>query len=328
MLYKSGILKSAEFSIPIIGVGNLSMGGTGKTPHTMYLAYYLSQYLKVGIISRGYKRKKGGYQELSSTSSAWEAGDEAVLTKRKLPHVVVSVAENRSLGIPAMLKSNNDIRTVIMDDAFQHRSVKPYLQILLSEYDDPFYRDFIFPAGNLREGRNIAKKASAIVITKCPPNLSLEAMDKIENTIQKRWNKPVFFSTLEYFHPFNIFNPAERINLADQSDVVLITGIAGAEKILSYLDQKVDNTHHLSFADHYYFKNNDIARIKTVRDSYPSKDVIFLTTEKDAMRLELHKAYFIRNNIPVYALPVQVKFLDNKNDFHRFIQNKLLEFKS
>ena len=136
------------------------------------------------------------------------------------------------------------------------------------------------------------------------------------------------FFTLEYFHPLNIFNPSERIDLANQSDVVLITGIAGADKILSYLDQKVDTTHHLSFADHYYFKNNDIARIKTVRDSYPTKNVIFLTTEKDAMRLELHKAFFIRNKIPVYALPVQVKFIKSTSDFHQFTQNSLLEFKS
>ena len=328
MLYKIGLLKSAEFSIPVIGVGNLSMGGTGKTPHTMYLAYYLSQYMKVGIISRGYKRKKGGYQELTATSSAWEAGDEAVLTKRKLPHVVVSVSENRSLGIPAMLKSNDDIRAVIMDDAFQHRSVKPYLQILLSEFDDPFYQDFIFPAGNLREGRHSANNASAIIITKCSPDISAESMTNIESAIHKRWDIPVFFSTLEYFHPFNIFNPSERIDLANHSDVVLITGIAGADKLLSYLGQKVDTTHHLSFSDHYYFKNNDIARIKTVRDSYPTKDVIFLTTEKDAMRLELHKAFFIRNNIPVYALPIQVKFIKSNHEFHQFIQNALLEFKS
>jgi tetraacyldisaccharide 4'-kinase len=178
LAYKSGLLKGVSFSIPVINVGNLTVGGSGKTPHIEYLIRLLSPYLPVGTLSRGYKRKTKGFMLIRPGFNSDQAGDEPLLYARKYPGIAVSVCESRSIGIPKLLQSRPQTRVVLLDDAFQHRAINPNLNILLTEYDEPFYKDWLLPAGRLREWRGGYKRADLIIVTKCPADLPSEERDK------------------------------------------------------------------------------------------------------------------------------------------------------
>ncbi|MEO1437425.1 MAG: tetraacyldisaccharide 4'-kinase, partial [Bacteroidota bacterium] len=204
LLYKTGLLNSVEFSVPVISVGNLSMGGAGKTPHIEFLVRYFKQYLKVATLSRGYKRKSKGFRLIRYTDPVSLSGDEPLQFKRKFPDVLVAVGEERTLAIPKIMMVQPDTQLILLDDAFQHLAVKPGLNILLTQYNKPFTRDFLLPSGRLRENRGGYKRADIMVVTKCPKTISLEEKEKFVKELQPLPHQKLFFSYYEYLPIYNL----------------------------------------------------------------------------------------------------------------------------
>ncbi|PQJ73891.1 tetraacyldisaccharide 4'-kinase [Polaribacter gangjinensis] len=281
-LFDTNIFKQNSFTIPVIVVGNLSVGGTGKTPQIEYLIRLLKNKFQIAVLSRGYKRKTKGFLKVSNSHSATEVGDEPLQFTKKFPDIFVAVDEQRVSGIQKILaQSNADI--VLLDDAFQHRKVKGSLNILLTKFDDLFVDDFLIPTGNLRESRRGAQRANAIIITKCPENLSVEQQNVIKNKL-KKYQKPIFFTTISYAKTLKGFT---EILLADLSnfEVLLVTGIANPSSLIRFLKDRKINFQHLNFPDHHHFSTKDIELIKSKFEDLKGLNKIILTTEKDFVRL-------------------------------------------
>ena len=308
IFYKHGVLKEVEFNIPIIGIGNLSVGGSGKTPHTEYLINLLSPYINIATLSRGYKRRTKGFVLARPIHSVLDIGDEAKQYKEKFPDVEVAVVENRSLGIPKLLQMKPAIQTIILDDAFQHRSVKPGLNILLTEFQYPFTRDFLLPVGRLREWRKGSQRADIIIVSKCPSILPEKRRLEFIKEFNALGHQKIFFSYYKYSQPYNIFNPEEKIQLDHNQHTILISGIARAEYLIEYLDETAASCHPLEFPDHHLFNSEDLERLKKVWINFPSEHKIIITTEKDATRLVLHRQFLEKEGLKVYAIPIQVDF--------------------
>ena len=318
VFYDAGLLKSTSFYIPVINVGNLSIGGTGKTPHIEYLIKLLSPYLNVATLSRGYKRKSKGFRLIRNSDNALTSGDEPLQFKTKNPDVTVAVAESRNIGIPMIVQSHPETQVVLLDDAFQHRSVKPDLNILLTEYNNLFVDDYLMPSGRLREPREAYKRADIIIVSKCPDALSKAAKEKIIKKINPLNYQKLFFSKYRYLDPYYIFDRSITIQLED-AHVVLISAIANVDYLLSYLENKCHVDNIMKFEDHHYFSEYEIEQFKKINDNISFDNSLFLTTEKDAMRLSMHKDYLIQHQIPVFVLPIEVEFIDN--DEHQFSEN-------
>jgi tetraacyldisaccharide 4'-kinase len=327
-MYTIGWLKSVNFSIPVISVGNLSVGGAGKTPHIEWLIEHLSPYIKVGVLSRGYRRKTKGYLQITTDMDARLSGDEPLQFKKKYPEILVSVCESRTFGIPQMVMDQPSLQLVLLDDAFQHRAVKPGLNILLTEFSLPFTQDFLLPVGRLREWKSGYRRADIIVVTKCPAD-----PDQIDRSSWERELKPdnhqqVFFTFYEYGNPYYLFNGESRIVLDQSIDVFLVSAIARTDYLMSYLEEKVNSVRMLEFEDHHYFTNYEMAQIEKEFHSMESSQKVILTTEKDAMRLELHKNFIHSQQIPVFVLPVRVKFHEGGEEiFEEEVRRYLLNFK-
>ncbi len=326
--YRRGLLQEVSFSIPVISIGNLSVGGTGKTPHIEYLVRLLKPYLQVGTLSRGYKRKTRGFLEVQPDHEAEDVGDEPLQFKRKFPDLAVAVAESRVLGIPELLKRHADLQVILLDDAFQHRSVKPGLNILLTEYSRPYTRDFLLPVGRLREMPAAAKRADVIVVTKCPANLRKEDAEAMISELNPLPHQQIFFSHYRYRAPYYLFDVNYTTGLPTDWDVLLITAIANEEYLLSYLAPHVGNIYTETFEDHHHFTPYEIARIRQKFEHLPGDKKFILTTEKDAMRLLKHRAYLLQERLPVFVLPVEVEFLfDGSSAFDEIVKRFLLDFK-
>jgi len=328
-LYNAELVRSSKFSLPIIAVGNLSVGGAGKTPHIEYLIKLLSPYINVATLSRGYKRQTKGFRFVRKNESVLENGDEPLMYARKYDDIVVAVAESRSIAIPQMVGRYPRIQTILLDDAFQHRSISPSLNILLTTYDEPFTRDYILPSGRLREWRSSYKRADIIIVTKCPSDLSIVDKYKFEEEINPYPHQKVFFSYYSYDYPYNFYNPKQRIYLDEKLDVVLISAIANTNYLLSYLNEKVESIHHMDYEDHHLFTETDVDYIIKVFQNRDTVRKVILTTEKDAMRLDLHRAKLAKAGIPIFILPAKVAFhFDGRKLFDEEIKNHLLNFKS
>lgn len=309
-LYEAGYLKSVEFDFPVICVGNLSMGGTGKTPHVEYLIRLLSEKFRVAILSRGYRRKTSGFLRVETNSTADEAGDEPAMLKKKHPHVTVAVCEDRALGVPQLLSTFPQTDVVILDDAFQHRAVRAGLNILLTSYDNLFTRDYLLPAGTLREFRSAKTRAEFIVVTKCPPNLTNDEREKIRSEIAPRKNQPVLFSFLKYGQPYLFTDGSVRLAFDKSYDVMLITGIASSENLKDYIRPQVRNLYAFDFSDHHPFTRNDIERITEAFGNIEPEKKLLLTTEKDAVRLLSFHAWIVEKNLPIFVQPVTAEFFE------------------
>lgn len=326
--YRVGLLKSVHFDIPVISVGNLSVGGVGKTPHIEYLIRLLQDYIEIATLSRGYRRKTAGFLVAGPQMSAEEVGDEPLQFKRKFPEVMVTVGENRAFAIPRMLGVKPDLQLILLDDAFQHRAVTPGLNILLTDYNYPFTKDYLLPAGRLREWRSAYHRADTIIVTKCPTDLTVADREIAINEIAPLPNQRVYFSYYAYQNPYYIFDPTYITALESDWDVVLISAIAGTDYLLSYLEPKVAAVHLLEYEDHHYFEMQEMIQLKNTFDSISNNKKIILTTEKDAMRLELHRRFLAENRLPVFSLPVEVRFLfDEGPAFDQHIKDFLLNFK-
>ena len=309
--YDTGIFKEISFKIPVIVVGNLSVGGTGKTPQIEYLIRLLKETYKTAILSRGYKRKTEGYLLLNNSHSAEDVGDEPLQYFNKFTNISVAVDANRVAGITKLIEDKSP-EVVLLDDAYQHRKVKGSFYILLTKYDDLFVDDFLLPTGNLRESSREAKRADVILVTKCPENLSKDAQNKIIQKL-KKYQKKVFFTTISYNDKTSGKIEVLIDDLKDY-DVLLVTGIANPTPLLSFLNNKKVNFKHLKYSDHHHFSNQEIDFIKDEYSKLTSSKKIILTTEKDYVRLE-------NKMEEISFLGIRTLFINKKEEFNLMINS-------
>ncbi len=316
-----GVFHSMQFDVPTISIGNLTVGGTGKTPHIEYLIRLLlkSNY-SPATLSRGYGRKTSGFVLADMNSTSKDIGDEPRMFKQKFPFIPVGVVENRVLGVPNLLMSSPNTQVVLLDDAFQHRSLKPHLNILLTEYGNLFTRDYVLPIGRLRESRKGYKRANMIVVTKSPEKISIQEKQKIIAEIIPTERQRVYFSHLVYGNSYSLLLPDFKLNLNANMDVLLVCGIARPEKLISYLQTKVKNVYVRKFEDHHEYSIDELYTLEETFGNLQSKEKVIITTEKDAMRLMEFRSWIAENNLPVYVLPVEVKFHpDDEEKFNNHI---------
>jgi tetraacyldisaccharide 4'-kinase len=319
-LFDRNFFKSVKFPIPVISIGNIAAGGTGKTPHTEFILNVLNKSYKCAVLSRGYKRTTTGFLEVNERYNFADVGDEPLQIARKFSNVNVAVAEKRTYGIKKILEKYPETNVVILDDAFQHRQVKPSLSILLTSYRKLFTTDFLLPAGHLRERRNNYKRADIIIITKCPVNIGKDEINAIRMKINPIKHQRIFFSGYEYSDLIPVFNDENNKkidfnNLKSRKYTGLIlTGIASTKEFWDKTSELCDDTITLTFTDHHDFTRNDIRKIEKIFGNIKNDDKIIITTEKDAIRLVDNK--FISNNIKQYFfyIAISVKILDNNED--------------
>lgn len=327
-LYRVGALRSVRFDLPVISVGNLSVGGAGKSPHIEYLLRWLDQYIGVAVLSRGYGRKTMGYRPVTIIDTADEVGDEPLQFKRKFPEIPIGVCESRALGVPELVKRAPETQCVLLDDAFQHLAVTPALNILLTEYNRPFTRDWLLPAGRLREWRHGYRRADIIIVTKCPDQLTPRQRFDMLSEIDPYPRQRVYFSRYRYGTPYGLMHNTEQRPLDLDTHVLLVSAIANTDYLLRYLGSEAASVQTLEFEDHHYFSESDLLDMKRRFEAIPERNKIIVTTEKDATRLELHEQYLRENRLQVFVLPVEVEFCDgDEADFQADVKRMLLEFK-
>ena len=309
-LYDAGFSSSIEFSIPVITVGNLSVGGTGKTPHVEYLVKLLQYRYKVATMSRGYKRRTQGFLLADADTNAIRIGDEPMQYHMKFPELVVSVAEERMTGIPQLLLNRPGVEVILLDDAYQHRSVKAGLNILITDFSKPFYKDHILPFGTLRESRNAYKRADVIIVSKCPVAMDKNMADEMLLHIKPIEHQKVFFTGIQYEAPYDFFT-RETVELKNRN-AVLVCGIAKPEPMIQHLKDICSNVHVLSYADHHYFLSKDFEEMKEAYANWDVPDKIIITTEKDAARLQVHSDKIKDWGIQIVVLPIAVSVLFNQ----------------
>ncbi|WP_160710969.1 tetraacyldisaccharide 4'-kinase [Chitinophaga solisilvae] len=317
--YDKGLLTAVEFDIPTIAAGNLSVGGTGKTPHVEYLIRLLKDTFRVATLSRGYNRRTSGYILADEHSTAADIGDEPMQFHEKFPEISVCVGEERMLAIPQLLGDEPGTQVVLLDDAFQHRSIKPGMNILITDYRRRFTRDHVVPFGRLREGRKGYMRADCIIVSKCPPDLSVAEKQAIEKEISPLPHQRLFFTTLQYGALYDMIT-RQPVEIPASATVLLACGIARPEPLLEALKNRFSQVFLLSFPDHYYYSEKDIANIGKELNDLPGKDKIVITTEKDAVRLHLLKKELAEQNLQLAVMPVEISFLFGEADsFNNFI---------
>ena len=325
-IYNTGILSSVEFHFPVICVGNITVGGTGKTPHTEYLIELLRENYKVATLSRGYKRETRDFRIASSSSLVSDIGDESIQIYRKFPDVLVTVDINRVHGVNKILEENPETEVIILDDGFQHRRITPGLSILLSDFERLFVRDHMMPYGNLRERIGNMRRADIILITKSPENISPIQRRLIVKEVDISPYQNLFFTSLKYKAPLPVFDdndPEETqfdFSRCEGCGIVLITGIANPLPLKEYLQNTAGEIIHLSFPDHYNFNEKDIIKISSAYMELKSPVKYLFTTEKDAVRLR----GFTNIEKPIrsafFYIPIGIHFLnDDKNEFDNLI---------
>lgn len=292
--------KSQKHKVTTIGVGNLRVGGTGKTPHVEYLVSALSEVYNVAVLSRGYGRKTKGFRFVEINDNAIDVGDEPLQMKSKFPNITFAVCEDRNKGIERLEMEINNLEIVILDDSFQHRKLSLDLSILLTSYSHPFFKDKIIPFGLLREHKNGYKRADYIIITKSPLNYSMGDRIDFESNLRPKKYQKVFFSHTDYKPLYALFEKETTISLENKS-VILITGIADNKPIIDFISEKTTIINMLEFSDHYNFTNKDIEKLINLYNSQKQENTVIITTEKDSMRL---KNFEQLSNLPLYVLPI------------------------
>jgi tetraacyldisaccharide 4'-kinase len=309
-LFDKGILKSYSFNLPVIAVGNLSVGGTGKTPQIEYLIRLLSDNYKVATLSRGYKRQSEGFVLADETSDALQLGDEPFQFYQKFKKIKVAVDANRKNGIEQLLSHSNPPEIILLDDAFQHRKVKAGFYILLTSYGDLYCNDYILPTGNLRESRSGAQRADTVIVTKCPSNLSLAEQNKIKKQLNLTPNQSLFFTFIAYDDVVYSEKQTLKVQQIKSQNKVLLAGIAKPESFFAYLKQENDEC--LAYPDHHHFSESELQEIKI-----KANNKIIVTTEKDYVRL---KGSILSDQL--YYLPIKSSFLSEGINF----DNNILDY--
>lgn len=341
LLYVLGLKRQQAPHITTIGVGNLSTGGSGKTPHVEYLLDLLSDRYRVAMLSRGYKRKSKGYVLDDGSHDPALLGDEPAMIARKHPQVQVAVCEKRLEGVKRLMevpkipeepesqqspdksessKQPEPPQVIVLDDVFQHRRIKPSINLLLTEYQHPYYKDSILPYGNLREFRSGRHRASIVIVTKCPARFNPIEKHNIVHDLRLQNYQKVFFSYFEYGSLQSLDGVPVDIDLHRLEQVLVVTGIAHPEPMLDEVRRHC-KAQHLRFADHHPYSTRDIARISEAFESLAGTRKIIITTEKDAIRLN-----GLTGNLPIYMLPIKVAFHpDGDMDFDKTIDSTVCE---
>ncbi|MEZ4859291.1 MAG: tetraacyldisaccharide 4'-kinase [Flavobacteriaceae bacterium] len=310
--YDKGWKGSTQYDIPIVSVGNLSVGGTGKSPMVETLISFLKEDYHVAVLSRGYKRKTKGFFEVTSTASVEEVGDEPLQFKHKFPEVTVAVCANRREGIE---KLKNKAEVIILDDAFQHRKVQPALSILLTSFSDLFIDDLILPAGNLRESKKGMERAHIIVVTKCPERVAYAKLQEIQFRMSLKPHQSVYFSKIGYNENMVGISETLPLEYLKNKPFTLVTGIANPTPLVDFLKNKNFLFQHKKFPDHHFFSTSEIQMLQ--------KEELILTTEKDFKRLS-HRL----QKRAIYYLPIQTRFLNEQETvFKNEVLGLLEEFR-
>lgn len=302
-LYDTGVFKSYSFDLPIIVVGNLSVGGTGKTPQIEYLIRLLSEKYKIATLSRGYKRKSEGFILADANVNAAIIGDEPFQFYSKFPNIQVAVDANRKNGIEQLLSQTSKPEVILLDDAFQHRKVKAGFYILLTSYNELYSHDFLLPTGNLRENSSGAKRANVIIVTKCPSDLSNDEQVKIRKKLAILDTQELFFTTIAYDEFVFSENEKRKVSEIQNVDKLLLAGIAKPQSFFAHFHN--NNNECLTFTDHHHFTEKDILEIKN-----KANNKIIITTEKDYARLR-----GIFPGYQLFYLPMSCNFLSNYTKF-------------
>jgi len=306
------ILKSITFDIPVISIGNISVGGTGKTPHSEYIINLLKDEFSVALLSRGYGRKTKGFLIADEKSTSFDIGDEPRQIKQKFKDITVAVDGNRVRGINKLME-NTELNVAILDDAFQHRYVNPGMNILLIDHNNPITDDYILPMGNLREPASEMDRAHIIFITKTPTDIKPIRRRIIEKDLSLYPYQSLYFTSFNYGKLINIFNKKE-IELDVNTDILVVTAIANSKPLIKYVTEKVNTVKELKYRDHHIWTTSDFEKIKAEFDSISSNNKIIITTEKDSVRFVDNEKIDILQNLPIYYIPVTVNFLDLEHE--------------
>lgn len=306
--YDGGILKSRSFGIPVISVGNLNVGGAGKTPMTEYLVRLLKEHYKLATLSRGYGRETKGFLTATATATATEIGDEPAQFKQKFPDITVGVCEQRAEGIQKLQKSH---KLIILDDAYQHRAVKPGLSILLFDYNRIHEPHLLLPAGNLREPFSGRWRADVLVVSKCPADLADEQQQQAAERIKPLPFQAMFFTSIAY-QPLQDMD-GRQVNTAidDETTVFLLTGIASIRPLVQHLKRYTLNLVYHNYPDHHQFTLKNIAKLADEFAACNAQKKLIITTEKDAQRLVEHELQALVKTLPVLVLPIGIRFLNS-----------------
>ncbi len=317
-LFDCGILSIKQYPIPIISIGNLAVGGTGKTPHTEYLIQLLKDKYRIAVLSRGYKRKTKGFLLATSKSKSIDIGDEPYQIKNKYPDILVAVDANRRRGIQNLLSLPIERRpeVILMDDAYQHRYVQPSLSIVLSDFHRPFYMDKLLPAGRLRESANNIDRANIVIVTKCESSIKPIDFRIIENNMQLKAHQLLYFTSLVYgqirpVFPASIQN-INQINFKNK-EILLIAGIANPEPFINEAKQLSSQIQTVIFPDHHLFSKSDFKKLDTTYQQMNPSNRIILTTEKDAARLKDNPFMPENWKSSLYYLPISIQFRNSEN---------------
>ena len=325
-LYNKKIFRSAEFNLPVICIGNLVLGGTGKSPMTEHLIQLLYKQFKVATVSRGYKRKTKGYALANEKTTALDIGDEPMQFHIKFPDVAVTVGEERVVAIPQLLHDKPETEVVLLDDAFQHRAIRACLNIVLTECNDLYSHDFFFPTGNLRDQRKSADRAQIIVVTKCKESLSIEDKENIEKDLALKTEQHLFFASIKYQIPYHILNHHQQRKIEKDDEILLVHGIANPAPLKNYISENTEGYEEIGYGDHHIFSIDDLNDINKKFNALKSNKKIILTTEKDAVRLLKFKEQL--TEMPLYVLPVEHKFLfDEADKFNSIVIDFVTNFK-
>jgi tetraacyldisaccharide 4'-kinase len=323
--YNKNVFKSASFGLPLVCIGNLSVGGTGKSPMVEYLVEKLKDKFKVATLSRGYKRKTKGYTLAAESSTALEIGDEPMQFHLKFPDVPVAVGEKRIEAIPQLLHDKPETEAIILDDAFQHRSIKAGLNILLTDYNNLFTRDFYLPTGDLRDLKSSYKRAEVIIVTKCKPDLSIEEKQKLMKEINPLPEQQIFFTCIDYGAPYHI-KTGQTSGLSELKEVLLVSGIANPRPLKKLLEEQSKVYYMMQYPDHHIFTIDDLNEIKKKFKSIKANSKMILTTEKDAVRLI--KFNNDVTELPLYVIPVRPRFLFGEEEkFDELVISFIKNFK-
>ncbi|MBD1393117.1 tetraacyldisaccharide 4'-kinase [Mucilaginibacter glaciei] len=324
LLYNAGIFKSREFDLPVISVGNLEVGGAGKSPMTEYLVELLKPDHKLATLSRGYGRKTKGFLTANTTTTAAKVGDEPAQFKHKFRDVTVAVCEDRVAGIEQLVA---DHEVIILDDAFQHRAVLPGLSILLFDYNKLQDPHLVLPAGNLRESFTGRWRSDVMVVTKCPPDIDFDSMNRAYYRVEPNNHQPVFFTSINYQPMTDLSgNKIEFVIDADTA-VFLLTGIANPTPLVQHIKTYTAQVIHHNYPDHHQFSLKNISKLAGEFTACKSQKKIIITTEKDAQRLGVRELAAAVAKLPIWVLPIGVSFLnDGKQEFDQLVLNYVTEY--
>lgn len=318
LLFDVGILKTKSYKTPVICVGNLSAGGSGKTPQINYIINLLKNEYNIAVLSRGYSRATKGFRYVNYDNSPKEVGDEALLIKQKHQDIVVAVEIKRTMGVEKIMNDYPNVNVILLDDGLQHRWIKAGFNILMTTYKKPFFNDYLLPFGTLRENTNALSRTDIVVMSKCPSNINPTVKKFITSKMHLFAHQNLYFSTIKYHKCTSIIDSNIITDIKNYS-ILLVTAISDATPVIEYLESQRCKVTHLRYVDHYHYTPLDIKKILNTYKKDKTRKKLILTTEKDAVKLNEFNSYFTNSNI--YILPIETEF-HNKKEF----DNKILDY--